>query len=192
MKKTLILLFGITLLYSLSTSCESGKAKVCRIHGVMEDNSRDGSKIFLVPLIKPTNDNVDSVEIRNGRFEFTTDKLMMAIIRVELKHRYGIQDLLIETEPGDLNVKIGLQSSSNGTPHNDLLQEWKTRTEEFHKERQQAGNSINFLMQSGDSILADKVKRQADSLAIVYRNYTNELKKTVGEGPLYDFFVDRQ
>ena len=171
-------------------SC-SQTSKECRIHGVMQDKSRDGKTIYLVPMENATKDNVDSTIIKDGKFEFVTQKHIMAIVRVELRSRYGLQDLLVVTEPGDLKVKIGSESSAEGTPQNDILQEWKQRTEEHAKEYIQARNSIKSILLTGDSVLAEKVKSQADSANIAYKNYTRELADKIGSGPLYDFLDKR-
>ena len=190
MKNNCLYILYALFFVSFLASC-SQSSKECRIHGVMQDKSRDGKTIYLVPMVNATKDNVDSTIIKDGKFEFVTQKNIMAIVRVELKSRYGLQDLLVVTEPGDLNVKIGAESSAEGTPQNDILQEWKQRTEEHTKEYIQARNSIKSILLTGDSTLAEKVKSQADSTNVAYRKYSRELADKIGSGPLYDFLDNR-
>ncbi|MDO4195328.1 MAG: DUF4369 domain-containing protein [Prevotellaceae bacterium] len=189
MKNYLYILYALFFVSFLASCSQSSKE--CRIHGVMQDKSRDGKTIYLVPMENATKDNVDSTIIKDGKFEFVTQKNIMAIVRVELKCRYGLQDLLVVTEPGDLNVKIGAESSAEGTHQNDILQEWKQRTEEHTKEYIQARNSIKSILLTGDSTLAEKVKSQADSANVAYKNYSRELADKIGSGPLYDFLDKR-
>ena len=108
------------------SSCSSESGKNCRIHGTMESAQWDGKKIYLVPMFGHVDAaHVDSTIIKNGRFEFATDSCEMKRITVEVTARYGTQDLLVVTEPGDIQVTIGKNSRAGGTPENDSLQVWK-------------------------------------------------------------------
>lgn len=139
--------------------CKSENASVCRIHGTMESNKWDGKRIFLVPLFGIYDaEHVDSVFIKDGKFEFTADTTEMKVIRVDYHYRDGAQDLLVVSEPGDVTVVIGANSVSSGTPQNDSLQVWKDRmmkfNSEYNKLRMQArqSGSDDILMTKGKEI----------------------------------------
>lgn len=139
--------------------CKSESASVCRIHGIMESNKWDGKRIFLVPLFGVYDaEHVDSVFIKDGKFEFTADTTEMKVIRVDYHYRDGVQDLLVVSEPGDVAVVIGANSVSSGTPQNDSLQVWKDQmmkfNAEYNKIRMQArqAGSDDILMTKGEEI----------------------------------------
>ena len=91
----------------IMSSCCSATVKKSRIHGTMESAQWNGKKIYLVPMFGHVDAaHVDSTIIKNGRFEFATDSCEMKRITVEVSARYGTQDLLVVTEPGDIQVSI--------------------------------------------------------------------------------------
>ena len=112
---------------------------------------------------------------------------MMAIIRVDLRSRYGTQDLLVVTEPGNLDVKIGSISSGQGTRQNDSLQMWKERTESYRVQYIPLMQNIRQLLSQNDSVNAVAFKKQADSIHLAYKNYTRNLADNLKEGALHDF-----
>jgi len=137
----------------------------CRIHGTIPAEYND-KRIFLVPLYGPkTAEYVDSIEIKDGKFEFTTDTLMMAKILVDYHYRMGVEQLLVVTEPGDIQVIIDTVSHSSGTPQNDSLEYWKGITERHRLQQLQ-------LRQEGK-------KELADSLHLAYKNLTRKLAENM-------------
>ena len=113
---------------TLMAACNSAPLGSCSIHGVGDDDRLNGKQIFLVPLEDDSAEAVDSVYIKDGKFEFATDTCHMAQIVMDYHFRDGVERLLVVTEPGDLNVTIGRVSSSSGTPGNDSLEVWKKAT----------------------------------------------------------------
>ena len=161
--KKLILLMVIALMTVTSmvvmAGCKSAEKGNCRINGTMESNRWDGKKIFLVPMFGLQDAaHVDSVVIKDGKFEFVADTTEMKVIRVDYHYRDGVQDLLVVSEPGDVAVVIGANSVSSGTPQNDSLQVWKDRmmkfNSEYNKLRMQArqSGSDDTLMTKGKEI----------------------------------------
>ena len=112
----------------LAVSCSSSHGGFV-IHGYVEDPALDGAQVFLVPLKDAVKENIDSVVIKGQKFEFKGTVERMSDIRIERLRRIGTQNLLVVTEPGDIYVTIGKQSSGYGTPQNDSLQAWKQLTE---------------------------------------------------------------
>ncbi len=166
----------VALLLVAVASCDGRQepsAGLCRIHGVAPNPNLEGKQIFLVPLTNDTRWNVDSVVIRDGRFAFERDTLMMAKIIIDYHFRQGFQPLLVVVEPGDIHVEIDSISSAHGTPQNDSLQMWKQITE--------AHNARQFALRKDGRVA------EADSLHLAYKRYTRQLATHLREGVLHDF-----
>ena len=128
MKKTIITLFaGVALLASCA---EQEKGYV--IYGTVSNPDLEGAQVFLVPLENATKETIDSVYISNQMFEFRGTEEKIADIRIERFKRFGNENLLVVTEPGETFVTIGQVSSSRGTPQNDSLQVWKNLTKQYN------------------------------------------------------------
>jgi hypothetical protein len=128
MKKPIIaFLAGAALLASCSQSSEYV------IYGTVSNPDLEGAKVFLVPLENAVKENIDSTYIRNQAFEFRGTQERMADIRIERYKRFGNENLLVVTEPGELYVTIGQVSSGRGTPQNDSLQVWKNLTRQHYQ-----------------------------------------------------------
>ena len=128
MKKSIIaFLAGAALLASCSQSSEYV------IYGTVSNSDLEGAKVFLVPLENAVKENIDSTYIRNQAFEFRGTQERMADIRIERYKRFGNENLLVVTEPGELYVTIGQVSSGRGTPQNDSLQVWKNLTRQHYQ-----------------------------------------------------------
>ena len=139
--------------------CKAAEKGNCRIHGTMESNRWDGKKIFLVPMFGLQDAaHVDSVVIKDGKFEFVADTTEMKVIRIDYHYRDGVQDLLVVSEPGDVTVVIGANSVSSGTPQNDSLQVWKDWMMKFNTEynklcmQARQSGSDDILMTKGKEI----------------------------------------
>ncbi|MBR5255306.1 MAG: DUF4369 domain-containing protein [Bacteroidales bacterium] len=146
-----------------------------RIHGRVTSNDLEGIQVFLVPFGHEEPENVDSVVIRNHEFFFKGDKHWMCTIRLDRYHRDKGQNLLVVTEPGDIYVTIGPESSGGGTPLNDSLQVWKDLTQASNKERA-------LLLSAG-------LKEQADSARAAYRDRTQKMALAVGEESILGEFL---
>lgn len=174
-----IMTLGLTALGGMTMAgCQSQPEGVCRIHGTMESKQWDGKRIFLVPMTGPQDAaHVDSVVIKDGKFEFTADTAEMKVIRVDYHYREGAQDLLVVSEPGDVKVTIGSNSVSSGTPQNDSLQVWKdqlmTFNQAYRQLRMQASEAKN------DSILMTKGKEVQQQLQDYNRAFTARQPKGV-------------
>ena len=163
MKKALILLFALSAF--LLSSC--GRGNQYRIHGRVVSNELEDMQIFLVPLGHETAEFVDSVHIHNHEFFFKGKEHWMCEIRLGKYHRDKGQNLLVVTEPGDIYVTIGPDSSGGGTPQNDSLQVWK---------------DLTIARNAGR-------KAEADSVHNVYKERTRELARNVGEESILGAFL---
>ena len=115
----------ITLLIYISCSHK----ETFTINGKVPDETFRGSKIYLVALDGPITKNVDSTIIINGNFHFETeaDSLCVKILRVPVRYPNLIEDLVVVTEPGTLNVVMSTNSHGEGTRLNNILQDWKEK-----------------------------------------------------------------
>lgn len=192
MKK--ILFFSAIVALALSiNSCQKNMqpTHACHITGEVNDTALEGVRIFLVPYFGPKDAaHVDSIEIKDGKFEFSTDTLMLAQILVDYHNRMNTQPLLVVTEPGDVKVKIGLDSSASGTEQNDILQSWKIRTEQHNTQYTRMNRTAREAEKAGDSITYKAFKAKADSVHLKHKQYTRELASSLKEGVLHDFLKE--
>lgn len=175
MKKTLF--FSMLALATLLTaSCQKQPVVpegTCHIVGTIPEQYND-KRIFLVPMKGPqTAEYVDSIEVRNGHFEFVKDSTMLCKILMDYHYRLGLQPLLVVTEPGEVHVSIDSISHATGTPQNDSLEQWKQASEERIQQ-------LALLRKTGQ-------KAQVDSVNLAYKLYTRRLAGNLKSGVLHDF-----
>lgn len=170
MKRTLIL--AALLAAAVLSSC--GRDQY-RIHGRVTSNELEGIRIFLVPVGHEEPENVDSLEIHNHEFSFKGRQHRMCAIRLHRDHRDKGQNLLVATEPGDIYVTIGPNSTGGGTPQNDSLQVWKDLT-------------IEKNLRYGEFREAGR-KDLADSLQAAYRERTQAMALALGEESIAGAFL---
>ena len=183
-------LCAVVMLALVVVSCStSTHDSVCHIKGIA--NSKfNGKKIFLVPINGPaTMETVDSVVVEDGKFEFFSSVAEMKVIRIDYHFRTGVQDLLVVSEPGELEVVIDSVSSCKGTPQNDSLQQWKDLTERFNKECVPFRITGMNAEKSGDMKVAEQMKSKLDSLRNDYRRRSHYLGSNMKEGTLHDFLL---
>ena len=132
--RKLFFLCCLAAIVALSAACDNSEGKTCRIIGVAPDSFMEGQWVFLVPFSNATRANVDSTVVKDGKFEFHTDTMMMAKLLTAFRLQLDVQPLLVVVEPGDVEVTIASISSARGTPQNDSLQHWKELTERHNSE----------------------------------------------------------
>ena len=167
-------------------ACDTKSSGKCHITGSIPEKY-NGKRIFLVPTVGDNRYNVDSVVIQNGKFEFNSDTLMLAEIRVDYHFRLGLQPLLLVVEPGEVTVRVDSISSAVGTPQNDSLNVWKERKQVHDQEYRQMIGIINELREKGDTAQANQLKPQAHDYHMAFKTYTRNLAKNMKEGILHDF-----
>lgn len=165
------------------------------VKGSTTQSRLNGEKVFLVPYGSPVIEDiigVDSTVIDNGKFEFHGRKgEFIARITIDKRVRYGTQDLLIITEPGEITVVIDSVSSAGGTPQNSVFQIWKDLKENRDRVYWNQSQHIKYLREKGDTVYANSL---ADSLRIFnehYRDQIHSLMNTLGSGTAYDFLHQR-
>lgn len=184
---------AIALLTLALTACQQAETTdgTCHIYGTV-NNRFEGKKIFLVPMNRPTTaETVDSTVITDGKFEFTADTCEMKVIRLDYHYRFGVQDLLVVTEPGNLTVTIDSVSSCKGTPQNDSLQAWKERTERFSMECAPFRIEGCNAERAGNTAVAETMKAKVDSIRRAYRKASHEMGESMKDTPLGEFLLGR-
>lgn len=157
----------ITLLLAAASfaACSSSDRNLCTINGtIYGSDNRNGEWIYLVPEGPHKDVDVDSVLVDNGKFTFTVNKEMIAIIRVAMSRGIGLQELLVVTEPGTVNASISSSSKVEGTFQNDSLQLWKELTDQAMKDRMKASG-----------------KAAKDSVREAYKERTRQLAHNCGD-----------
>ena len=162
MKKIIFTLLAGT---ALLASCSQDKGYV--IYGTVSNPDLEGAQVFLVPLENATKETIDSVYIHNQMFEFRGTEEKIADIRIERYKRYGNENLLVVTEPGETFVTIGQVSSGRGTPQNDSLQVWKNLTMQYNQQ-------VSGLRNQGR-------KEDAAALRESYIARTRQMARNVGK-----------
>ena len=170
MRKALLLLSALAVL--LLPSC--GRDRY-RIHGRVTSNELEDIQVFLVPLGQEDAAHVDSVHIHDHAFSFRGKEHRMCEIRLSKYHRDKGQNLLVVTEPGDIYVTIGPDSSGGGTPQNDSLQVWKDLTISRNKR-------FGKLYDAGLKVEADSVHRQ-------YKERTWAMAHELGDDSILGAFL---
>lgn len=185
---TSLLLIACAVLSMMFTeSCSNTSTTVsCNIEGTAP-TSLNGKKIYLVPLFGPRDKaHVDSAVITDGKFQISTDTLMMAMLRVDFKYRFGTQDLLVVTEDGTIHATIGALSHAGGTSLNDSLQAWKDLTEACKKEQKDLYVSSRKYFEDKQKL--EEAKQKAIAIQDAYLARTRQMKANVKPSVLYDFF----
>jgi hypothetical protein len=119
------------LLIALITACSD--KPVSRIEGEVPGTQYDNEWVYLVPIEGATAQTVDSTQIQKGRFQFqisANKQNRIYILRLQPLLRLRLQDILVITEPGSIQVRMDSVSYASGTPLNQTLQEWKDQQRE--------------------------------------------------------------
>lgn len=192
MRKLLYLILGLASIGAFSCS-ECHEEYV--VKGSTTQSRLNGHRVFIVPYGSPTIEDsigVDSTVIKDGKFEFRGHKgEFLARVTVDRKVRYGTQDLLIITEPGEINVVIDSVSSATGTPQNDALQTWKDLKEDRDRVHWNQSQHIKYLREQGDTIYANALADSLKNFNEHYLNQIHEIMRSLGSGTAYDLLLQR-
>ena len=192
MKKLFYLLLAFV---SVGVVCCTEHKDEYIIKGSTSQSRLDGERVFLVPYgTKAYEDSigVDSTVIKNGKFEFRGHKgEFLARVTVDKRVRYGTQDLLIVTEPGEITVVIDSMSSGKGTPQNDLLQAWKVLKQDHDKVQWNQSQHIKYLREQGDTVYANALTDSLRTFNESYLKLIHDLMRTTGPGTAYDLLRQR-
>lgn len=180
-----ILIFSLLALGLITyASCEKQSNKnTCHISGIVTDSTKNGKKIFLVPVDGAQDAaHVDSTVIKDGKFEFTKDSTGMEIIRLDYHYRDNVQELLVVTEPGEVKVTIGPNSTSSGTPQNDSLQAWKDNII-------RRNIAYNRLRMQNDKTPNDSITEKLKTMQEEYKTFNKAFRDRQPNGVFKNFLA---
>ena len=175
--------------------CCTGSKDEYVIKGSTSQSRLNGERVFLVPYgTKSFEDSigVDSVVIKNGKFEFRGHKgEFLARVTMDRRVRYGTQDLLIVTEPGEITVLIDSVSSAHGTPQNEALQSWKDLKANRDMVHWNQSQHIKYLREQGDTVYANALADSLKQFNAHYLKQIHDIMRIVGPGTAYDLLHQR-
>ena len=142
----------------------------CHVSGMVPDSVMEGQRIVIEPLdMSTTLVKSDTVVVKEGKFETSLDSLMIYKVMPADGSLYSVlQPIIIVGEPGEVWVKLGVDSHSGGTVQNDTLENWKVLTEAHSHTYTQLRATASQLASKGDTAQAVVLQKQADSLHVVY------------------------
>jgi len=109
------------------TACTSNNSV---IEGTLPSDKYDKQVVFWVPMEGEHPKPVDSTHVQKNTFRLVISPHnlnKMGIVRVRPQLRLALQEILVFTEPGTVNVHLDSISRATGTPLNETLQFWKDR-----------------------------------------------------------------
>lgn len=191
MSKALRLLPLYLLAFLFLASCgETQHDGRCHIKGTVVGEQYEGKRIFLVPFTGPkTAEYVDSVEIKDGKFEFSPDSVQMYKILLDYHYRYGTQELLVIGEPGIVTVTIDSISHGGGTPQNDSLEVWKNVIQQHNARMAYLSRGADAAKKQGRQAVADSMRAEASTLHLGFKKYTRRMAEHIKDEPLHSFLA---
>ncbi len=183
MKKIFMLVSALAVL-TVFPGCNGDKQKTGSelapdefvIEGTLPAERYENAILFLVPMRGPEPKPIDSVFVaKDGSFRFRGNVEQVAVLRLDWHVRYGIQELLVVTEPGYTRVKLDTISTClEGTPQNMLFEEWKEHQQNYMAAMARVGKM------RGDHLPEDIWQPIQDSAAITHGEYIYNLLKENG------------
>jgi hypothetical protein len=157
--------------------------------GKVSDSLMEGQRIVIEPFdMSKTSVQADTLVVKDGQFETTLDSVLLYKVLPADGRLYSVlQPLIIVGEPGEVWIRLGMDSHAGGTLQNDTLDRWKVITEAHSRTYNQIRSLASKSAQSGDTVQAAFLNKQADSLQVAYSASTRRMAEGVGEGLLYDF-----
>ena len=157
------------------------------IEGTLPSDRYNNEMVYWVPVEGNHPKPVDSTRINKNTFHLIIsahNRDKMGIVRVKPLLRLALQDILVFTEKGTVQVKLDSNSSATGTPLNDVLQNWKDRKQIYDKEayalrkkyKTIGANDKNGIKEEFENISA---AYQDDIYQIIVENKDNEVGKFI-------------
>ncbi|MDR0230832.1 MAG: DUF4369 domain-containing protein [Dysgonamonadaceae bacterium] len=140
------------------------------IEGTLPSDKYDQQMVYWVPFEGEHPRPVDSVLIQGNTFHIVISPHnynKMGIVRLGFRQRLGLQDLLVFTDPGTVQVKIDSISSATGTPLNDVMQKWKDRKQIYDQD----AYALRLKFRDAELInVQDSLKAIFEDISAAYHN----------------------
>ena len=186
----IVLLFWAAAAMMLIVGCQPQQSTgSCHVMGKVSDSLMEGQRIVIEPFdMSKTSVQADTLVVKDGQFETTLDSVLLYKVLPADGRLYSVlQPLIIVGEPGEVWIRLGMDSHAGGTLQNDTLDRWKVITEAHSRTYNQIRSLASKSAQSGDTVQAAFLNKQADSLQVAYSASTRRMAEGVGGGLLYDF-----
>lgn len=157
------------------------------IEGTLPDDQYDNETVYWVPFTDASPQTVDSTHIRKNTFRLEVSKYnrnKMGIVRVKPHFRPFLQEILVFTEAGTVQVKLDTFSSASGTPLNGTLQNWKNRKRQFDREVSALRVKQQSAATGDEAMIRAEIEQATDSyyddvFQMVWNNQNNEIGKFI-------------
>jgi hypothetical protein len=164
---------GMKIRYLIIIGCLAAALASCTrdkfvVEGLVPDPAFEGSKIYLVALDGPLSQNVDSALITGNKFRFNlpADSLGVRILRIPVRYPAAVEDLVVITEAGKIDVEMSASSRGSGTRLNDLIRGWKD--DRWKYDSLQYDIYTRTISPAADPEISDSLLRQSTKLAGEY------------------------
>lgn len=174
-------------------ACSSG-GKSYKITGMVEGAS-DGDTVFIQEIVDRTPMKTDTAIITGGEFTFTgkQDSAVNRYITYSSGGNQYIIDFFLEN--GNINAKLGPESTVKGTPANDTYQAFKNKLNSIQEEQNRV------YEEAQDSTLTDEQRQQkmaaidtkdAEMTEVITQTINENITNPVGVHLLnqYNFIID--
>jgi hypothetical protein len=144
------------------------------IEGTLPGDQYDSETVYWVPYKGASAATVDSARINNDVFRIVIsarNQNKMGIIRVKHQLRKALQEILVYTEAGTVQVKLDSISSASGTSLNEVLQNWKDRKRIYDKEIY----DLRRELKNADTDENTGIQGKIDNVSAVYYNDVFEI-----------------
>lgn len=157
------------------------------IEGRLTSDIYDKELVYWVPMEGASSKTVDSAYINKDAFRIKIsahNKNKIGIIRVRYQLRLDLQEILVFTEAGTIQVKLDSISSASGTPFNDVLQNWKDIKREYDQKTYELRIKLRTTGSNDENETNEEIKKLYsvyldDIYWIVLENKNNEIGKFI-------------
>lgn len=158
-------------------SCDGSTSKARYEIEVDTPQALEGEWLYLAPL-NGSSQQIDSARVEAGKALFKgNEPEEMRILRTRIALRLRYQELPIVTETGHTYVTLDSLSYSQGTPQNEVLNQWKRLREQSNQTLRTLHEQL--VVHPHDSTLRSAYAKEMDVLhrytldfAQRYRNHT--------------------
>ena len=155
------------------------------IEGALPSDRYDKQVVYWVPMEGASSKTVDSTHINKNTFRLVIsahNQNKLGIIRVRPQFRLALQEIVVFTEAGTVQVKLDSISSSSGIPLNEVLQHWKDRRMAYNLQCR-AFNQRFKIADANEAIEIQREFEKADSAyhSDVFRMIVENKDNAVGK-----------
>jgi hypothetical protein len=157
------------------------------IEGTLSSDRFDNETVYWVPMEGAHPKPVDSTRIHKNTFRIViSDHNLnkMGIVRVKPVLRLALQDILVFTETGTVQVHLDSISRATGSPLNETLQYWKDRKQAYDMKFYASRKKMRTASEDEKAVIKTEVENEStgyhdEIFQIVVENKDNEVGKFI-------------